>query len=677
MNKINETHLKRTAYVYIRQSTLQQVQHNKESQKIQYGLVNKAHELGWSNVKVIDEDLGVSGTGKVKRHGFEQLLNAICQGEVGAVFAMDASRLARNGREWHTLLELCALVKTIIVDLEAVYDPNYSNDRLLLGMKGTLSELEVSLFRQRSQEALHQKALRGELYTTVPIGYLLTKDGADRLERDPNKRIQNSLMLVFKKFREFRSVRQVLLWFRQEKIELPSVSYIEGKRLIEWKLPVYNTIWKFLRNPIYAGSYAYGKTVSEVKIIDGQKKVIRGKSVDRKDWPILIPSHHEGFIKWDEYEKNQQIIYHNANMKGPIVQGSIKKGSALLTGMLRCGHCGRKISVHYCGTQTIRYHCMGAMINHGTGSCISFGGLRVEQAIENTILEAVTPLGIEAAVSASSKLEEKYNEVYQQKLYKLEQVRYEADRMRRQFDIVEPENRLVASELERRWNEALKKVVQIESEIKDIPKIDKLISKEEKKSLMALGSNLKKTWHSKAASLAIKKAIIRTLLQEIIARVEGQKIILVLHWQGGVHTQLEVEKNKRGHHRWITDAETSNIIQSSARYLSDPKIALLLNRLGRKTGRGHAWSQARVKTFRNDHHISAYQPTEHHQRGELMLSEAAKQLNMRTDSLLKLIKTKSIPAKQICRGAPWVLLQKDVDNVLKNGKIPKSKVRQL
>ena len=197
---------------------MQQVQHNKESQKIQYGLVNKAKELGWINVKVIDDDLGVSGTGKIKLHGFEKLLSAICQGDVGAVFAMDASRLARNGREWHTLLELCALVKTIIIDLEAIYDPNYTNDRLLLGMKGTLSELEVSLFRQRSQEALNQKARRGELYTTIPIGYTVIKDGVDRLEKDSNKRIQNSLMLVFKKFKEFRSARQVLLWFRQENV---------------------------------------------------------------------------------------------------------------------------------------------------------------------------------------------------------------------------------------------------------------------------------------------------------------------------------------------------------------------------------------------------------------------------------------------------------------------------
>lgn len=672
MNKINEIHVKRIAYVYIRQSTMQQVKNNKESQKIQYGLVNKARELGWNNIKIIDDDLGVSGTGKVKRHGFEKLLSAICQGEVGAVFAMDASRLARNGREWHTLLELCAFVKTIIVDLETIYDPNCSNDRLLLGMKGTLSELEVSLFRQRSQEALRQMAHRGELYTMVPIGYLLTRDHSDRLERDPNKRIQKVLMLVFKKFQELRSVRQVLLWIRQEKIELPAVNYIEGNRVVEWKLPIYNTILKILTNPIYAGSYAYGRTVSEVKIIDGQKKIIKGKRLERKDWKNLILSHHEGFITWDEYEKNQQIILHNTNMKGSMVQGSIKKGFALLTGMIRCGHCGRKMTVHYNDSKAIRYHCMGAMINHGTGSCISFGGLRVEQAIEKIILEVVSPLAVEAAVRVGSKLQEEYNEVCQQKLYKLEQARYEAERIRRQFDVVEPENRLVASELEKRWNEALKRVFEIENEIKDTPKRDESINEEERKNLMELGANLKKIWYHKETSLTIKKAIIRTLLQEIIAKVEAQKIFLVLHWQGGVHTQIEVEKNKAGHHRWVTDIETTKIIESSSRYLSDPNIALLLNRLGRKTAKGHAWNQSRVRTFRNDHHIAPYQPKEHRQRGELMVSEAAKQLNMRTDSLLKLIKRGSIAAKQVCAGAPWVLLQKDIDNFIKKSKIIKT-----
>jgi DNA invertase Pin-like site-specific DNA recombinase len=661
MNKINETHLKRTAYVYIRQSTMQQVQNNKESQKVQYGLVKKAHELGWINVKTID-DLGVSATGKVKRHGFEQLLTAICQGEVGAIFAADASRLARNGREWHTLLELCAFVKTIIVDLEAVYDPNYSNDRLLLGMKGTLSEMEVSLFRQRSQEALRQKAMRGELFTKVAIGYFLTKNPANPLEMDPNKRIKEAIMLVFKKFREFRSVRQVLLWFRQETIELPTINYVDKEKITEWKIPVYNTILKFLKNPVYAGAYVYGRTTTEVKIIDGQKKVSQGKRVDRKNWSIFISNHHEGFIDWDEYEKNQEIISHNANMKGALVRGSIKKGCALLSGLLRCGHCGRKILVHYSNNRSIRYHCKGAIINHGTHACISFGGFRVEQTIEAQILEIISPLGIEAALRASNELEMKNNEVTQQKTRALEQSYYEADRMRRQFDAVEPENRLVVSELEKRWNDALEKASKLENEIKLLPKRFAMVSEDEQKTLMELGRNIKKIWFKKETSLVMKKAIIRTLLQEIIVKITDEKIILILHWYGGDHTQIEVEKAKSTHNRWVTSIETTKIIEFSARYLPDQKIALLLNLLGQKTAKGHNWNQARIRTFRNDHRISIYQAMEHQQRGELMLSEAAELLKMRTDSVMRMIKKGILPAKQICYGSPWVLLKKDVDS---------------
>ena len=358
-------------------------------------------------------------------------------------------------------------------------------------------------------------------------------------------------------------------------------------------------------------------------------------------------------------------------MKGSMVQGSIKKGVALLVGILRCGHCSRKMLVHYNGSKAVRYHCVGAMINHGTGACISFGSLRVEQTIEKVILEAISPLGIQAALKASNQLETRYNDTYNQKMYKLEQAQYEAERMRRQFDSVEPENRLVASELETRWNNALKKVMDIEDEINKIPKNEDKINQEEKNLLMKLGENIKQIWFEKLTSVVIKKAIIRELLQEIIANIDGEKIILILHWKGGDHTKIDVVKNKAGHHRWTTDKETSYIIESLSRYLSDQKIASLLNKLKRKTAKGHIWNQSRIKSFRSHHKIVPYQLMEYHKRGELMVSEAAKQLNIRAATLLKFIKKGSIQAKQICSGAPWILLQKHVDNFIKKRKMLK------
>jgi DNA invertase Pin-like site-specific DNA recombinase len=667
MNKITEQHLNRIAYVYIRQSTLQQVQQNLESQRIQYGLVNRAKELGWQEVKVIDDDLGISGTGKVCRPGFEKLLSEICSGNVGAVFAMDASRLARNGREWHTLLELCALVKTILVDLETIYDPGQINDRLLLGMRGTISEMEVSLFRQRSEYAIKQKAQRGEMYTIVPIGYLITDDNC--LEKDSDKRIQEAIFLVFKKFRHFVSARQTLLWFRQEKIELPCVNYETGKRIVQWKLPVYTTILKILTNPIFAGSYAYGKTKTEVKIINGIKKLVKGKRLEREKWSILIHDHHEGYISWNEYETNQRLIKDNANMRGAMVRGSIKRGFALLTGLLRCGHCGRKMLVHY-SKCTARYQCRGAMLNHGTLSCISFGGFRIDEAISNIILEVVSPLGINAAVQAIEELEKKDNEIRYQRELALQEARFEAERRRRQYDVIEPENRLVASELEKRWNQSLEKVKELEQYLLELSgNASTQLSKQDKDCLLTLGDDIKKLWFSELATIDVKKRIIRILLKEIIAKIKNDKICLIVHWNGGDHTEIEILKNKNGRHRWVTDVETIHLIETLARYMSDDKIASLLTRLGKRTIKGHAWNKARVCVFRNDHNIPIYQINEHHMRNELLVSEVSQRLNMSSQFIIRLIKKNILPAKQVCKGAPWILEEKDVNNFLKQRKI--------
>jgi DNA invertase Pin-like site-specific DNA recombinase len=267
MNKITAEHLQRSACVYIRQSTPDQLVHNLESQRRQYGLADRARQLGWTTVEIIDDDLGRSGGG-IARPGFERLLAAICNGCVGAVLAIEASRLARNGRDWHTLIEFCGLVGTIIVDEDGIYDPRHPNDRLLLGMKGTMSELELSLFRQRSQEALRQKARRGALVLGVAAGYV--KAGRDRIEKDPDKRVQQAIQLVFTKFAEFHSARQVHIWLRDEGIELPAKSRQGEAHGVVWRLPAYNIVHNILTNPIYAGAYAFGRTTSRISVVEGR-----------------------------------------------------------------------------------------------------------------------------------------------------------------------------------------------------------------------------------------------------------------------------------------------------------------------------------------------------------------------------------------------------------------------
>src|ERR1700704_1581947 len=335
MTKITTEHLARNACVYVRQSTADQLAHNHESRRRQYGLVDRAKQLGWSNVDVIDDDLGRSGGG-IARPGFERLLATICDGRVGAVLAIEASRLARNGRDWHTLIEFCGLVGTVIVDEDGIYDPRHANDRLLLGMKGTMSELELSLFRQRSHEALKQKARRGALFLGVAAGYV--RIGRDRIEKDPHQRVQDALKLVFAKFAELQSVRQVHVWLRDDGIALPVASHsaAEGHSIV-WRLPLYNTVHNILTNPVYAGAYAFGRTASKTIVEDGRKRVRRGLRRPMTEWDVLIKDQHEGYISWEEFERNQRVITDNATGKGSAaVRGAVRRGELLLAGLLRC-----------------------------------------------------------------------------------------------------------------------------------------------------------------------------------------------------------------------------------------------------------------------------------------------------------------------------------------------------
>ena len=417
--------------------------------------VSRARQYGWQDVVVIDDDLGRSGSG-ISRPGFERLLAAICEGRVGAVFAIEASRLARNGRDWHTLIEFCGLVNAIILDEDGVYDPRLPNDRLLLGMKGTMSELELSILRQRSLEALKQKARRGELFLTVAIGYVKMRH--NRIEKNPDLRIREAIDLVFRKFSEFQSIRQVHLWLRRERIELPAVEYTtaDGRRIV-WKLPVYNTVHHILTNPIYGGAYAFGRTGSHVTIEDGRKRIVRGFKRERSEWEVLLTGHHEGYLSWAEFERNQRLIADNANAKGLLSRGSVRRGETLLAGLLRCGHCGRKLHVAYGGASgdVGRYHCKGSLVNHGGDRCISFGSLRVDQAVGAEVVRLLKPLGVEAALQAIEQRTFEAAEKRRQVELSLKHARYEAAHARRQYDAVDPDNRLVASELERRWNDKL------------------------------------------------------------------------------------------------------------------------------------------------------------------------------------------------------------------------------
>ncbi len=656
MTRITTEHLSRAAWVYVRQSTPDQIRHHRESRERQYELEGRARTLGWQEVVVVDDDLGQSGGG-TRRPGYDRLLAAVCRSEVGVVLSLEASRLARNGREWHTLIDYCGLVGCLLADETSVYDPRLPDDRLLLGMKGTLSEMELSTLRHRSVEALQRKARRGELFMNVAVGYV--RDGRDRIAMDPDRRVRDAIALVFRKFAELGSIRQVHLWFRQETMELPAAVHEGSQRRIVWKLPVYNSIYHMLTNPVYAGAYVFGRTGSRTWLDEGRKRVVRGIRRAPEDWEVLIPDHHEGYVSWVEYERNQRVIADNANRHGAAVRGAVRKGEALLAGLLRCGHCGRNLHVAYSGKRgnTLRYHCQGAHLNHGTERCISFGGMRVDQAVGREVLRVLGPLGMDAALRALEERERRSDEVLHQAALALEAARFEERRARRQYDAVDPDNRLVAGELERRWNERLTVVLKREqavSELRQGVEADAL-SAAERDDYLALGADLERAWTHERASPESRKRIVRAVLLEIVAIVEGNRILLRLHWQGGDHTEATVRKNRTGRHRWTTDAETGALIEQLARVMPDRSIASLLSRLGKRTGKGNRWTEARVRAYRTSHGIGVYRDGERTERGELTLQEAAERLGVSKMTVLREIRRGGIPARQACKGAPWII----------------------
>ena len=674
MSKITSEHLARGAWVYVRQSTPGQLTHNHESRRRQYGLAERAKQLGWASVEIIDDDLGRSGSG-IARPGFERLLAAICDGRVGAVLAIEASRLARNGRDWHALIDFCGLVGTVIVDEDGIYDPRHPNDRLLLGMKGTMSELELSLFRQRSQEALRQKARRGALVLGVAAGYV--RVGRDGIDKNPDKRVQAAIQLVFTKFAELQSARQVHLWLRDEKIELPAKSRQGGMQGeahgVVWRLPAYNIVHNILTNPIYAGAYAFGRTTSRVSVVDGRKRVRRGIMKSMAEWDVLIQDHHPAYITWDAFERNLKAIAGNATgMTSALARGAAREGELLLAGLLRCGHCGRKLHTHY-GGKLGRYNCYGARANHGTERCISVSGLSIDAAVASEVLRVLRPLGNEAALNAIEAQSGATSATERQLELSLQQARYEAAHARRQYDAVDPANRLVAGELERRWNEALQTVARIEADIAaSKARRPPPLGEPERRQLMALGADLDRAWSHPAATAATRKRILRTALNEIIVRRDGAIIHAALHWQGGSHTELEVKQrlNAAGRHNPRIPDETIALVRELARLMPDRQIARLLNRIGVETGHGNAWIQERVNSFRHHHEIAAYREGEWAERGEITLEAAAKIVGVCTMTALRMLRRGDIKGRQVCPGSPWVIKAADLAGFA-GGKRPK------
>jgi DNA invertase Pin-like site-specific DNA recombinase len=684
--KLTDERLNRRAIVYVRQSSPGQVIHNQESQRRQYALVERARELGFKETVVIDDDLGRSGSGLVERPGFQRLVGEVCTGEVGAIFCIEASRLARNGRDWHHLIELCGMVSAVVVDPDGVYDPAIINDRLLLGLKGTMSEFELNLLRQRSVEAIRQKARRGELQYCLPVGYLWTVDG--KIEIDPDQRVQQALGMAFSKMTELGSVRQVLLWFRRERIELPMRIFDQPNGRTVWSLPIYTTLLKVITNPIYAGAYAFGKTNARTSIVDGRARKTAGHKKPRREWTVLIQDHHSGYISWEQYERHQAMVAANTHMKSRMQPQAGRGGKALLAGLLRCRRCGRMLHVSYTGRRgvVLRYQCKGAQINHGEDWCISFGGLRTDEAVANEVLRAIGGNAVEAALEATETIRRQRHEQRKSLELELEQGRYEAKIAARRYEAVDPDNRLVAAELEVRWNDALRRVAALENRLRDFDVMSPGPPVPDKELLLSLAQDLPAVWNAPAADMRLKQRIVRILIEEIVADVdeEKRKIVLLIHWAGGRHSELNIQKNGLGKHQRCTGVDAIEVVRQMSGKFPDEQIAATLNRLGLRTGAGNAWSTQRVYGLRHYHDL----PNNKLSRASLpvvTLEEAAYRLGISSTSVRRLIDQKVLAATQVVPCAPWEILAesltdetvlKAVNDIKKRVRFPQTQTQQ-
>lgn len=653
------TVLNRKAVVYVRQSTQTQVQSNLESQRRQYELVDVARQRGFRDIEVIDDDLGRSASGMVARPGFERLVAWLCAGEVGAVLCFDASRLARNGRDWHHLLELCGLVEARVIDLDGVYDPCRPNDRLLLGMKGSISEFELGVLRARMLDAARAKARRGELRIGVPIGYIWHREIG--LGFDPNLRVQEAIRLIFARFRELGSARQVHLSMTADRVHFPRPS--DGKKLVtfEWTPIRYRNVISVLKNPFYAGAYGYGKSEKRTMLVDGRLRKSYGHGKPLEAWEVLLKDHHQGYIDWAEYERNQTQFAANAYGRvGGAKSG--RGGRALLAGLLTCGRCGRHLAVAYTGRPPGRpvYRCDRPNLMLGLPRCLGFGGPRVDAAVAGEILRAVQPMAIAAALEAERMHMESRAE--QQRIIELElqQARYEASLAERRYAACDPDNRLIAAQLEKSWEAALRRVAACEARLETAQTAAPATIVPD---FTGLAHDLEAAWNATAVTMRTRQRLLRALVTDIIADVDeaAREVVLTIHWRGGQHSQLRVRKPKTGEHGCRTPEEALAVMRSMAGRWSDEEIASSLNRMGMRTGQGKSWTARRVGSLRTVHGIRAYRSVE--KNGEwLTMTEAATQLGVTNHRIRRLIKDRVLAAEQVVPGAPYQICASDLQD---------------
>jgi excisionase family DNA binding protein len=653
-SKITDAHRRRRAVVYVRQSTLAQVERNTESAARQYGLCDRAVELGWprDSVVVVDEDTGRSGSSAAGRLGFKELVADVGLGHVGVVLALEVSRLARSSADWHQLLDLCALTRTLIADADGVYSPADFNDRLLLGLKGTMSEAELHLIRARLDGGLRNKAQRGELRLALPVG--LDRDEDGRIVLCPDEQVRHAIVRVFVLWRRLGSARQVVAELVAEGQELPRRTV--GQRRVRWARASYGAVHDLLTNPAYAGAFVFGRTRTEKRVDEHGQVRVRTMEVPLEEWSVCLPDHHPGYVSWPDFLATRERLRSNVRPRGEG-GGAAREGAALLQGLLRCGRCGRRMQVAYSGTggRSPRYACVRGLHLHATDACQSLGGGRLDNAVAQAFLEAVTPAGVAATARAVAELETEHDARLSGQRLALEQAQFEADRARRQFDACEPEHRLVARTLERALEDALAAVEREQAALTALEQARPApLTDHERRVLARLARDLPKLWHAETTSDRDRKELLRALVRQVVVTVRGPEAqaTVEVFWEGGARTELTVRLNRRGPERHRTTEDTIELIGRLAAHHPDRQIAAILNKQGRRTGTGLAFTEARVRGIRQRAGISAAPPINPNSE-TVTIQQAANELGVSAATVRRWLNDGLLPAEQTTPHAPW------------------------
>ena len=625
--KVGSEQLNREAYLYVRQSTLHQVAENTESTQRQYALRQRAKALGWPDdrIVVIDSDLGQSGASAADREGFQRLVTEVGMGRAGMVMGLEVSRLARNSSDWHRLLEICALSGTLILDEDGIYDPNHFNDRLVLGLKGTMSEAELHVLRARMRGGLLNKARRGELAVRLPVGFVYGPTG--KVAINPDRQVQQSVRLLFETFARFGSAHAAVRFFREQGLQFPKrLHWGPSKGEIVWRALTDSRVAEVLHNPRYAGAYCYGRRMQHRRGIDGRTWM---ESLPRERWCVLIPNAHEGYISWDQYESNLKQLEENERGRGKHRKYPPREGPALLQGLAVCGVCGAHMSVRYHmarGEVNPHYLCRGPGNTQSQVRCQSIPGGSIDRAVSALLLEVMTPMTLDVALAVQEELQARIDEADQLRHKQVERARYEAELARHRFMQMDPDHRLVADELEAEWNGKLREARRAQEEYERQKEADRVVLDDTARDrVLALARDFPKLWHDPKTPDRERKRMVRLLLEDVTLTRKENEITVGIRFKGGATRTLTLPRPRASWEEWKTPPE---VLQAMDRLLDDHtcgEIAGILNDCGMVSGGGKRFDGDRVLRTARRYRLKCRR-SRLRERGLVTLTEVAHKL---------------------------------------------------